>query len=194
MPNDSKTVFAVVLAAGTSSRFGETKQIAEFGGVPLVQRAVKTASQVFGDSVITVIGHDAAIVLRSMRACSGFLVVNEAYESGLGSSISAAARACPTQTDALLLLLADQVLVTADHLKALLRHWSGTDDEIVATAYADSEGPPVLMPRATFDELRDLSGDTGARALLRDPRFKLTTVRFEDAAFDIDTRADLARN
>lgn len=193
MPQQQRTVFAVVLAAGTSSRFGETKQAAEIDGAPLARRALDTATRVCGDRVIAVIGHDAATVVRSMQANSGFLVVNEDFESGLGSSIAVAARACPPQTDALLLMLADQPLVTADHLDALLRRWSGAANEIVATAYADTEGPPVLMPSATFDELRGLTGDTGARALFRDARFSLKTVRFEDAAVDIDTPSDLRR-
>lgn len=193
MPQAQQTVFAVVLAAGTSSRFGGTKQAVEFDGIPLVRRALQTATRVCGDRVITVIGHDAANVLRSMQANSGFLVVNEDFESGLGSSIAAAARACPPQSDALLLMLADQPLVTADHLEALLHRWSGADNEIVATAYADTEGPPVLLPRATIGDLSRLTGDTGARALFRDTRFSLKTVRFEDAAVDIDTPSDLRR-
>lgn len=191
MPVPSRTVFAVILAAGTSSRYGSTKQIASIDGVPLVQRAAGMAKQVCGDRVLTVVGHDATNVLQGLHVNSGFIVVNDAYQSGLGSSIAAAACACPPQADALLLLLADQALVTENHLKTLLRHWSGATDEIVATAYGDTEGPPVILPRATFEELRGLSGDTGARKLFRDPRFRFQSVPFEDAAVDIDTPADL---
>lgn len=193
MQDPSQTVFAVVLAAGKSSRFGATKQAVELDGVPLLRRALDSASQACGDRVITVIGHDATTVFRSMNADSGFVMVNEAFDSGLGTSIAAAARACPSQTDALLLLLADQVLVTPKHLRSLLGQWSGADNEIVATAFAGTAGPPALLPRATFEDLRNLTGDGGARGLFRDQRFKLKTVRFEAAAVDIDTRADLAR-
>lgn len=191
MPSPSRSVFAVILAAGTSSRFGSTKQVAKVGGIPMVQRAVQIAEALCGDCVITVVGHDASCVLQCLQANSGFIVVNDAYKSGLGSSIAAAARACPAKADALLLLLADQALVTETHLKTLFRRWSGAADEIVATAYAGTEGPPVLLPSATFEELRELSGDTGARALFRDPRFRVEKVPFEDAAVDIDTPADL---
>lgn len=191
MPRPPVTVFAAVLAAGTSSRFGATKQVENLGGVPMVQRAVRMATRMCGNRVVTVVGHDAGNVLRCMHADSGFVVVNDAYQSGLGSSIAAAARACPAQADALLLLLADQVLVTESHLNELLNRWSGAPDEIVATAFSGTEGPPVLLPRATFAELRGLTGDTGARALFRDPRFCLRSVPFEDAAVDIDTPEDL---
>ncbi|MGB5258066.1 MAG: nucleotidyltransferase family protein [Woeseiaceae bacterium] len=186
------TIFAVVLAAGQSTRFGASKQLATIDGAPLIRRALKVAAEACGEYVLTVLGHDAATVYRAMQTNSGFLVVNEGFEGGLGTSIAVAACACPPETDALLLLLADQALVTAEHLEALMSAWSGAPNEIVATSYADIEGPPVLMPRETFADLSRLDGDAGARLLFRDKRFRLKTVCFEDAAIDIDTGDDLA--
>ena len=192
MPRPSHKLFAIVLAAGRSSRFGSTKQVATLEEVPLVRRAVETAAAACRDRVITVIGHDAATVFRALGTDTGFIIVNEAYEKGLGSSIAAAAHACGADVDALLLLLADQVLVTGEHLQTLIDAWSGADDEIVATKYDDTCGPPALLPSATFDELRAMGGDVGARRLFRDDRFRLKTIRFEAAAVDIDTPDDLA--
>lgn len=193
MQDPSQTVFAVVLAAGKSSRFGTNKQTVEFDGVPIVRRAVDVGTSVCGDRVLTVLGHEAATVLRALNANAGFVIVNEAYETGLGSSIAAAVRVLPPQAAALLLLLADQVLVTPEHLRSLLGQWSGADNEIVATAFAGTVGPPALLPRATFEDLRNLTGDAGARGLFRDQRFGLKTVRFEAAAADVDTPSDLTR-
>lgn len=160
--------------------------------MPLVRRAVRTAATACDDRVVTVVGYDAVSVIRAIEANSGYVVVNENYESGIGGSIAVAARACRPGASALLLLLADQPLVTAKHLLALIDAWSGSDNEIVATAFDDAQGPPVLLPRGTFDDLCQLSGDTGARALFRDKRFSLKSVRFEPAGVDIDTPADLA--
>jgi molybdenum cofactor cytidylyltransferase len=192
MPDPQQTIFAAVLAAGHSSRFGTTKQAVPLNGVPLVRRALDAATEVCENRVITVIGHDAAVVLKAMNANSGFVVVNEDYEKGLGSSIATAARVCYGSADALLLLLADQPLVTAQHLQQLIDTWSGSRDEIVATAYSGTQGPPVLFPHGAFDALRSLTGDRGARTILNDSRFSLKTVQFEQAAVDIDTPADLA--
>ena len=131
MPDRRHTVFAAVLAAGLSSRFGATKQVAELGGVPLVVRAVDTAATVCDGRVITVIGHDWLSVLASVQSRSGFVVQNEDYEHGLGTSIAAAARACRGRADALLVLLADQPLVTAHHLQSLINTWSGATISMV---------------------------------------------------------------
>ncbi len=191
MPLRQPRVFAVVLAAGRASRFGATKQAKELHGVPLVRRAALVANEVCGDRVIAVLGHDRDSVLAALGSQRVFIVINEAYRDGMGTSIAAAARVCSERADAILLLLADQPLVTAEHLQMLVDTWSGAEDEIVASAYEGSQGPPVLLPVATFDELELLDGDTGARALLDDVRFHVVTVPFEAAATDIDTPADL---
>ena len=149
----SKTVYAVILAAAGRSDSARPSRV-EMDGVPLLRRALGCRGRVCGDRVITVLGHDDARVLKSYRQTPDSCCVNDAYDSGMGSSIAAAARVCPPEADALLLLLADQVLVTPGHLQALLQHWSGAPDEIVATAFEDTEGPPVLLPRETFDDLR----------------------------------------
>jgi len=187
---DEKPVIAVVLAAGAASRFGTTKQLARIDDKTLVQHSVELAREVCGDNTILVTGYDSAAVAAAGMAAR-FLLVNDRYADGIGSSISAAARATSHAADAILILLADQPLITADHLRALRQNWSGADDEIVATSFADTEGPPVLFPRATFESLTVLSGDKGARSVLHDARFKLKTVEFQEAAVDIDTPEQL---
>ncbi len=185
-------IFAAIMAAGRSTRFGSTKQVAEVGGAPLVRRATAAAQRVCGEKVLTVIGHDMARVLAVLGDDSGFVVVNDDYKTGLASSIVRAVNACRSDAAALLVLMADQALVSAEHLQDLLGQWSGSDDEIVATAYAGTAGPPVLFARGVFADLLALHGDTGAHALFDDERFVLKTVSFEPAATDIDTPADLA--
>lgn len=192
MPVPQPRILAAVLAAGQSSRFESTKLTARLQGVPLVRRLATTASEVFGSKVVTVLGHDRELVFEALDSESGFVVVNERYKSGLGSSIAAAARTCRRVADALVVLLADQPFVTAEHLQTLIDTWSGADDEIVASSYAGTQGPPALFPSGAFEALCSLRGDKGAHELFYDERFRLSTVRFEPAAIDIDTPADLA--
>lgn len=181
-----------MLAAGTSSRFGTNKQVSMLGGESLVQRAMNTARTVCGEKTILVTGHDWCEVVDASGTDRPFFVINQEYEEGIGGSIAMAAKACQSRAAALLLMLCDQPLITAAHLQTLIDTWSGDEHDIVASAYSGTFGPPVLFPRATFGDLAQLTGDQGARSLLGDARFKLTTVRFEDAATDIDTVNDLA--
>ncbi|MBT8101043.1 MAG: NTP transferase domain-containing protein, partial [Gammaproteobacteria bacterium] len=122
---------------------------------------------------------------------AGFVVVNDRYRDGIGSSIATAALSLRHVADAMLLLLADQVLITPQHIEALLAAWTGSDTHIVATAFGEDSGPPVLLPRGTFGLLSELAGDRGAKALFSDSAFEFSTLRFDDAGYDIDTPGDL---
>ena len=190
---EKPTVFAAVLAAGESRRFGRSKMLESVQRETLVRRAANLAREVCGDCSILVAGHESAAVTSAAGDAPQFVIVNDHYEEGIGGSIALAARAVSHVADALLLLLADQPLITAHQLQALVSAWDGADGVIVATAFSATMGPPVLFPRSAFPALGELSGDTGAKSLLRDPRFDVTTVPFEDAAIDIDTPADLEK-
>ena len=184
-------MFAVVLAAGCASRYGSTKQLEVVDGKTLVRRAVELARDACGDKTVLVTGHDSATVARAAGNAVRFLVVNDRHAEGLGNSIAAAVKAVSHTADGILLLLADQPLITVSHLQALKKRWSGADDEIVATSFEGTMGPPVLFPRDTFPALAQLAGDRGARHLLKNARFTVRTIEFEDARVDIDTQTDL---
>lgn len=185
-------VFAVVLAAGTASRFGRSKQLQIIDGSTLVGRAMSTAHDVCGNRALLVVGHDRGRIVDAAGGL-GFVVVNENYEDGIGGSIAAATIAVAHVADALLLTLADQPLVPATHLEALVDEWSGAEYEIVATSFADVLGPPVLFPRGAFTRLSKMTGEVGARSLLGDTAFDVKKVHFADAEIDIDTPDDLRR-
>lgn len=185
------SVYAVVLAAGSATRFGSSKQLAEVEGVTLVQRALNAASTACTDRVLLVVGHDWQAVCEACDPMPGFIIVNDHYSEGLSTSISQAVGSVRRQAGAIIILLADQVLVTAGHVRALVDAWSGADGEIVATEFGGRCGPPVLFSRSCFDDLVALQGDSGGRELLSDERFSVKKIRFEPAAVDIDTPADL---
>jgi molybdenum cofactor cytidylyltransferase len=188
---EKPTVFAAVLAAGESQRFGRSKMLESVQGETLVCSAANLAREVCGDCSILVVGHEGSAVCAAAGDAPQFVIVNDRYEEGIGGSIALAAGTVSHVADALLLLLADQPLVTAEHLRALVSQWDGADDAIVATAFSGTMGPPVLFPRAVFPALGELSGDQGAKTLLQSSRFDVRTIPFEDAAIDIDTPADL---
>jgi molybdenum cofactor cytidylyltransferase len=86
----------------------------------------------------------------------------------------------------ILFTLCDQPLVTSDHLRQLMAQ----KGPIVATSYADTVGVPAMFAPELADELRALSADVGARAVINAHRDRVVAVRFEAAAVDIDTFAD----
>lgn len=188
------SVYALVLAAGMSTRFGATKQAVNYAGIPLVRRAVATASAVCPERVLLVVGHDPETVVDAAGDFKGRVVRNSRYREGLGASIAAGVRSLESDAGAVIVCLADQPLVSAVHLLALIDAWDGGSDEIVTTAYAGTQGPPVLFGSGCFDALSELQGDTGAKTLFKDQRFTITSVAFEPAAIDVDKPEHVKRS
>ncbi len=184
-------LFAVVLAAGNASRFGSTKQLAEYRGRPLVQLAVRRAERVCGADSILVVGADWRRVHEACAPLKGFLVMNDAHEAGMSSSIAAGVRAVATTADAILLLLADQPLVTSDDLTRLIDAWGGSATSIVCSSHAGVIGPPVIFPSRYFGELTAQSGDKGAREVLERHADEVVRVPCAAAAVDVDSPRDL---
>ena len=188
-----KSVFAVVLAAGQSSRFGKTKQLEKYQGIPLVTRSVRLGEAVCGSNTVLVAGNDWQRVTDICAPLAGFFVVNPRFADGLASSIECGIRSVAEVADAVMLLLADQPLITSAHLQVLLDTWQSSRESIVASAYAGTTGPPVIFPRRDFADLIRLSGDRGARSMIDANRERVKVIVFEPAALDIDRQSDLKR-
>jgi molybdenum cofactor cytidylyltransferase len=189
-----KSVFALVLAAGESSRFGRTKQLENYRGTPLVTRSMQLAEAVCGQNSVLVAGNDWQRVSDICAPLAGFFVVNPRFAAGLASSIECGIRSVAEVADAVLLLLADQPLISRSHLQLLIDTWQASRESIVASAYAGISGPPVIFPRRDFADLTRLSGDSGARSIIEANEDRLKLVGFEPAALDIDRQSDLERS
>jgi molybdenum cofactor cytidylyltransferase len=187
------SVYSLVLAAGSANRFGALKQLARLNGQSLLQRALRLAGQVSGPNTVLVVGAQWLRVVDAGGRLNPFIVRNENFASGIGSSIAVGIRAIRPLADAALILLADQPLITAEHLFLLQKEWRASPASIVATGFAEIVGPPAIFPANYFDQLLLLRGDAGARSIIVEHDDALISVPFADAAVDIDTPEDLQR-
>lgn len=157
----------MVLAAGSGTRFGGTKQVARLGGRPLVAHAVATALAAGVTRVVVVVGHEADQVAAAARTVGEVeVVLNPVHADGQASSlrmgIGVAAR---SGADVAVVLLADEPDVRADAVDAVVG--AVRRGALAARArYEDGPGHPVAFGGAAFERLRSLTGDRGARDVL----------------------------
>ena len=187
----SHALHAAILAAGASRRFGSPKQLARLGGAPVLHEVIASASVVAGQSVSVVIGAHAQAVAPTLRHSSASMVLNRHWEEGLASSIRRAVQAAPPGSEALLLLLADQVAVIADDLRRLHAAWRRHPRLIAAALYGGAPGLPAIFPRWTFGDLMGLRGDTDPRLVIRRNIDQVVRIPMQNAGIDLDTPEDL---
>ncbi len=189
-------VGAVVLAAGSSRRLGQPKQLVPFRGEPLVRRAVFAALGAGADPVVAVIRSGDDAVAAALSDLPVELAENADAASGMGGSVRCGAaylRASVPDLGAVLLLACDQPLVDAAYLEALLHAWRRTGRPIAASEYGGVPGVPVVVSAELVGELLAIEGDTGARDVVRRAPERVLTVAFPGGAVDVDTAEDLDR-
>jgi molybdenum cofactor cytidylyltransferase len=186
-------IAAAVLAAGRGERFGgdTAKPLVAFRGRPLVAHALDAATGSGLTPVFLVVGNQAGAVAG--RAGEGVTVVhNDRWASGIASSLVAVLQtlAPRAEIDAVVVGLADQPLVGAEAYRRVAATYDDGVRLAVAT-YGGVRANPVLLAREHWDEALALTGDEGARVLLR--RHAAVEVPCDDTGSptDIDTPADL---
>jgi molybdenum cofactor cytidylyltransferase len=192
MDDSSNNLHVIVLAAGSSSRLGQPKQLVKLGGRPVLHTVVSNAVAVAGNCVTVVLGAHAQELTRLLAHSPASVVVNRRWEEGLASSLRYGLSSVPSTCTAALVMLGDQVAVTADDLKRLVNAWKGHDTVIAASVYRGHVGVPAIFPQWCFSELRELRGDRGARTVLERHAHRLAHVQMPNAAIDLDTPEDLA--
>ena len=159
-------ISGIVLAAGSGTRFGGTKQLAQHQGKPLAQHPVDALASAGVDEVVVVTGHDADAVERAIRLPpQGRFVRNPDHASGQSSSLSAGLHALTDDSEGAVVLLADQPGVTDAEVRTLIDAFERSRSRVVRIAYTDGPGP-ALLSREVFAEAGHLHGDVGARALM----------------------------
>ena len=198
------SVAAIILAAGQASRFraaaGEagpaTKLVAQMDGKPLVRHVAEAALSSNARPVIVVTGHADEAVRAALDSLPLTFVHNEAYATGLASSLQRGLASVPTDCAGALVLLGDMPLVSPEIIGRLIAAFADTTStKAVAPVRDGQRGNPVLLSRALFPAVAALSGDVGARALLAAAQGEIVEVPVESRAvtFDVDTPDALAR-
>jgi molybdenum cofactor cytidylyltransferase len=196
-PVRAPRIAAVVLAAGQSRRMGRTnKLLAEIDGQAMVNRVVAAARASSADPLLVVVGHEAD-KLRATIGDSGVRFVdNPAYAEGLSTSLARAIAALDDSVDGVVVCLGDMPRVSAATIDRLIAAFDPLEGRAICVAtHNGKRGNPMIFARRFFDEVREISGDLGAKHLTGAyPELTCDVEMTEDGVLlDIDTPSALAR-
>lgn len=191
-------VAGVLLAAGTSSRFGdENKLLATYDGEPLVRHAARTLVEAGLEPLVAVVGHQRDRVAAALDGLGFEIVDNPHYDDGQATSVRRGVEALSPDADtvdAVVFALGDMPAVAPASVRALVDAYRTGEWTALAAAFGGQRGNPVLFGREHFGALTDVSGDTGGRRILQSgPRSALVETGDPGVRRDVDTPADLDR-
>jgi len=185
----------ILLAAGASRRMGRPKQLLPVDDRPLLRLVTERALRAPVSPVVVVLGAHADEIGPVLAGLAVHPVSNPAWPEGLGSSVRTGVEAALKLTpdlEGLIILPADQPALPALHLENLIARFRLGGCSLVASLTGDRRVPPVLFGAGWFAWLRQLTGDAGARDLLREDRPEFASVPLASNA-DLDTPEDYDR-
>jgi molybdenum cofactor cytidylyltransferase len=185
----------IILAAGSSSRMGKSKQLLDVDGEPLLRRMVRVALGVEPDEMIVVLGSNHEEHQKVIEDLPIKTVYNSNWKKGMGSSIKTGVGHLLHQfpsVNAAMILVCDQPLLTTFHLKKLKHAFISSVTPVVAMAYSNTVGVPSIFAKSLFDDLINLPDDKGAKLVI-EKSSSLLTIPFPEGSMDLDTPEDFVK-
>lgn len=192
----SGATYAVLLAAGLSSRFGaDNKLLALIDGVPLVRRVAEqlVASQAAG--VIVVTGFEADKLRDALEGLDIQFANNPEHAEGLASSLRCGVSALPKESAGAMIVLGDMPGITTELIDSLIDTFRQSRNRkiVYPTRKGGQQGNPVIWPSGYFEDLKSLTGDSGAKHLIgaNEADTLRVPVDEDESLRDIDEPSDL---
>jgi len=180
-----------LLAAGSSDRLGEPKQLLTYNGKSFLENMIAAAMEAQLDPIVVVLGAYAPEIARTIDDEAVQVVENKEWNEGIASSIRYGIGELEKRNpavDAAILMVCDQPHLTSNVLKDIRLAQEQSGNPVVAAYYNGVAGTPALFHKSLFPELLLLTGDRGARKFLREHADLMTTVSFPLGIVDIDTK------
>lgn len=187
----------IILAAGSSTRMGRTKQLLQVGGKKLVARILDETLASDLKKVVLVLGHKGkeieSVLEEYQKHPKLHFVKNPKYKKGISTSIIAGLRAVEDEYDPIMFILADMPYIDKSLINSLLNNYLDSQLSMGAVGVKGRRSHPVIFSRKWYRELHRLKGDKGARELFS--KYPEDVHLFEAGEYfrdiDIDTPEDL---
>jgi len=188
--NDSNNVACVILASGASTRFGHSKMLYQLDeGTSILAKTIGIYRSVF-DQVHVVVRQDDKAGIQLVEHAGANNIINFNSQLGLSQSIIAGIQGV-TQSKAWLFALGDMPYVSIETVRSLVMRASLS--HIVVPRTRNGNGNPIVFGAHFKNQLLDLTGDVGAKHLLKVNAQYVTFYDCQDSGIhhDIDRVSDI---
>lgn len=188
-------VAALLLAAGTSTRMRAFKQLLPFGDRTIVETCVERILATTVSDTFVVVGHRADDVAAALAGYPVHIVRNDAYATGMSSSVKAGVAAARGVADAVMICLCDQPHVPSAVYETVLDAYRRSRALVVVPTIAGDTGHPVIFDLSLADEILAVDPAEGLRAVTYARRAETVRVPVDSVSVldDMDTPDDYER-
>ncbi len=186
-------VAAIILAAGRSTRMGQSKPLLPYGDVPghtFVSRLIEVfKASGFLETFVVGRPEDALLQAEVARCAAAFIENPHADQGQLSSLVAALTRLrgrYGAQLEGILVTPVDAPLISTAVVNRLMLRAQASPAQILRATHAGLHGHPVVFRRSTFDELGAADPSIGARAVVRADPGRVENVDVDDAGVTID--------
>ena len=184
-------IAAIILAAGQSRRMGaKNKLLSEIDDKPMVTHVAEIVTRSQATPVVAVLGHEADKVRCALSGFGLSFAENSNFADGLSTSLIAGLDALPKDVDGAIICLGDMPRVNTRVIDRLIAAFDPLEGRAICVPTSDGKhGNPILLARRFFGEMREITGDQGARHLI-DGYHELTCeveMTEDGVLIDVDT-------
>ena len=163
MMNDN--IWAIVLAAGESSRLGRPKMLIPFRGKTMIETVIDNILSSSVKKAVVVLGAFSEEITRLIQHLPVMTCFNENYTKGMLSSVQCGVRFLPQNFEAVLVVPGDQPLIEPKIIDNMVVSYRRTPKGIIIPVYKGERGHPVLIDRKYRIAIDDLDESRGLRML-----------------------------
>lgn len=172
-----KEIWAIILAAGASTRMKQQKLLLPFNGKTIIETVVENVARSVNSNIMVVLGSHHEQIQEQIVNYPVKFCVNENYMSGMLSSAICGFRALPFEAKAALIFLADQPQIPPQVTDLVIKAWIQSGKGIVMPTFNGRRGHPVLIETRYKAEIEHLDPEKGLRTL---------SEKFKDDVYEVE--------
>ena len=189
----------IILAGGSSTRFGRPKQLLKLKGKYLLDHVLSAALGSELNHIVLVLGHDHQNILQALETRTTQerlqVVINHRYLEGQSRSLQAGLLKIRQTFPSVMFLLGDQPLLDSKTIDHMLDRFRYSGKDICVPVCKGKRGNPTIFNRVLYDQLMAIEGDIGARDIIRANPERVLYLELDDPLcfFDIDSQKDFEK-